>query len=71
MRFSGLSHFGRIATNLASVITTLFYGRQSLGKLSPTGYISPSPTIDHADLVTSQKVDNEDIRFYFKNEFLC
>lgn len=50
MRFAGLSFFGRIATRLATWFTPPYYGRFSLARLYPKGYIAPSATIHHADL---------------------
>ena len=60
MSFAGLSPFGRIATHLASVFAPPFYGRQGLGQLSPTGYISPKATIHHADLRLSKGIFIDD-----------
>lgn len=60
MRFAGLSPFGRIATNLASLFVPPFYGRQYLATLNPNGYISPSATIHHADLRLSKGIFIDD-----------
>ena len=47
MRYAGLSHFGRIATRLATWFSPPYYGRCYLARLNPKGYIAPSAIVHH------------------------
>ena len=47
MRYAGLSHFGRIATRMATMFAPPYYGRCSLARLNPKGYFAPSATVHH------------------------
>jgi acetyltransferase-like isoleucine patch superfamily enzyme len=68
MRFAGLGLFGRIATNLASAFAPPFYGRQHLGKLSPTGYISTSATIHNVALRLNTGIFIDERVFIFQDK---
>jgi acetyltransferase-like isoleucine patch superfamily enzyme len=50
LRFSGLGYWGRIATWLATWLAPPYKMRRSFARYYATGYISPSATINHADL---------------------
>jgi acetyltransferase-like isoleucine patch superfamily enzyme len=50
MRRAGLSHWGRVATRLASWGAPQYKARSSLARLSPAGYISVDAVVQHTDL---------------------
>lgn len=60
MRNAGLGPLGRVAARLASCFSPPFYGRQHLAKLNKYGFISPSATIHHRDLLLNTGVFIDD-----------
>lgn len=56
MHFSGLSHFGRIATRMAALFTPPYKSRCYLAACSPKGYIAPNATIHHGGLHLGESV---------------
>jgi acetyltransferase-like isoleucine patch superfamily enzyme len=55
MKHSGLSHFGRIACQIAGWFEPPYYGRLSLSRFGPNGYISPTAIIYHSKLRVGKK----------------
>lgn len=51
MRFAGLSPFGRLATILATWFALPHKASVYLASLNPIGYIAPSATVYHSDLI--------------------
>lgn len=51
MRFSGPGPVGRVAARLAVLFVPPFYGRVFLARVTGKGFISPTATIWHPDLV--------------------
>ena len=56
MHYAGLGFFGRIATRLATWFAPPFYERCYLARLNRKGYISPSATIHHSDLIIANNI---------------
>jgi len=56
MQFGGRSTFGRIATRLAGWMAPPYKGRGYLARLHPAGYISPSASIYHDELILGENV---------------
>src|SRR5262245_56961997 len=56
MRFAGLSYFGRMATRFATWFAPPLYDRCYLAWLNEKGYVSPSATIYHRNLLLGKKV---------------
>jgi acetyltransferase-like isoleucine patch superfamily enzyme len=56
MHYAGLGFCGRIATRLATWFVPPYYGRCYLAWLNRKGYISPTATIHHSDLILGNNV---------------
>jgi acetyltransferase-like isoleucine patch superfamily enzyme len=56
MHFAGLSLCGRISTRLASWFAPPYYGRVYLADLNRNGYVSPSATIHHRNILFGSNV---------------
>lgn len=56
MRYAGLNSFGRMSTYLASLFAPPHKGAQALAMMNPLGYIAPSATLHHSDLVLGANV---------------
>lgn len=65
MRYAGLSLVGRLATWLATWFTPPYYGRRTLRRLNPQGYISPRATIHHTEFrINGQVFLGDDVVIY-------
>jgi len=56
MQFAGLSATGRVATWIAGLFAPPYRGRSYLARLNARGYVAPSATIYHRDLVLGKNV---------------
>ena len=68
MQFAGLGFWGRMATVLAHLAAPPYKGSLFLAKLSPAGYIAPSASICHENLVLGKNVFIDDRVVIYKNE---
>jgi len=60
MQFAGLSPAGRLATRLAALFALPHKARVYLADASPRGYIAPSATIYHSDLLLGSNIFIDD-----------
>jgi acetyltransferase-like isoleucine patch superfamily enzyme len=68
MQYAGLSRLGKIATWLAIFGTPPYYGRISLAKYNPKGYISPKATLHHSALNIGRNIFIEDGVLIFRDK---
>ena len=68
MQFAGFGFGGRMATYLARLAAPPYKGSLFLAKLSPSGYIAPSASICHEDLVFGKNVFIDERVVIYKNE---
>jgi len=68
MQYAGLNFWGRVSTYLASLSAPPYKRSLFLAKLSPRGYIAPSASICHEDLILGDHVFIGDRVVIYKGE---